>query len=241
MALTDMVMMPGEDYQAACDKLREKTGTTDAIKSGDWPGLLDSIGGGDIDALIDRSITEIHSNAESIGNYAFYNCAALTTADFPVATSIGTAAFQSCGKLATADFPAVTSIGTYTFYNCGTLATADFPVATRIGNEAFQFCGKLTTADFPVATSIGNKAFQSCGKLQSFILRNTEQVCTLSNTYAFNSTPITSGTGYIYVPRALVDSYKAATNWSTYADQIRALEDYTVDGTTTGALDETKI
>lgn len=40
---------------------------------------------------------------------------------------------------------------------------------------------------------------------------------------------------------ALVDSYKAATNWSTYADQIRALEDYTVDGTTTGALDETKI
>ena len=40
---------------------------------------------------------------------------------------------------------------------------------------------------------------------------------------------------------ALVDSYKAATNWSTYADQIRALEDYTVDGTTTGALDETKV
>ena len=63
----------------------------------------------------------------------------------------------------------------------------------------------------------------------------------LSNTSAFNSTPITFGTGYIYAPRALVDSYKAATNWSTYADQICALEDYTVDGTTTGALDETKI
>lgn len=197
MALTDMVMMPGEDYQAACDKLREKTGTTDAIKSGDWPGLLDSIGGGDIDALIDRSITEIHSNVESIGIYAFYNC--------------------------------------------GRLATADFPVATSIGNFAFYNCDALTTADFPAATSIVDYAFYDCGRLQSFILRNTEQVCTLSNTSAFNSTPITSGTGYIYVPRALVDSYKAATNWSTYADQIRALEDYTVDGTTTGALDETKI
>lgn len=39
-------------------------------------------------------------------------------------------------------------------------------------------------------------------------------------------TPMKSGTGYIYVPAALVDSYKAATNWSTYADQIRAIEDY---------------
>lgn len=50
-----------------------------------------------------------------------------------------------------------------------------------------------------------------------------------------------SGTGYIYVPRALVDTYKAATNWSTIADQFRALEDYTVDGTITGELDESKI
>ena len=121
MALTDMVMMPGEDYQAACDKLREKTGTTDAIKSGDWPGLLDSIGGGDIDALIDRSITEIHSNVESIGNFAFYDCPVLTTADFPVATSIGNYAFYNCGRLATADFPVATSIVDYAFYDCGRL------------------------------------------------------------------------------------------------------------------------
>ena len=46
---------------------------------------------------------------------------------------------------------------------------------------------------------------------------------------------------YIYVPAALVDSYKVATNWSTYEAKFRALEDYTVDGTTTGDLDETKI
>ena len=39
-------------------------------------------------------------------------------------------------------------------------------------------------------------------------------------------TVIASGTGYVYVPSALVNSYKSATNWSTYADQIRAIEDY---------------
>ena len=53
--------------------------------------------------------------------------------------------------------------------------------------------------------------------------------------------PIASGAGYIYVPAALVDSYKVATNWSTYAAQFRALEDYTVDGTTMGELDPNKI
>ena len=52
---------------------------------------------------------------------------------------------------------------------------------------------------------------------------------------------IANGKGYIYVPRAMVDTLKSATNWSTYATQIRALEDYTVDGTITGELDESKI
>jgi hypothetical protein len=45
----------------------------------------------------------------------------------------------------------------------------------------------------------------------------------------------------IYVPSVLVDSYKAYTNWSAIAVNIHALEDYTVDGTITGELDEAKI
>jgi hypothetical protein len=32
--------------------------------------------------------------------------------------------------------------------------------------------------------------------------------------------------GYIYVPKALIEDYKVATNWSTFADQFRAIEDY---------------
>jgi hypothetical protein len=37
---------------------------------------------------------------------------------------------------------------------------------------------------------------------------------------------VANGTGYIYVPAALIEDYKAATNWSLYADQFRAIEDY---------------
>ena len=72
-------------------------------------------------------------------------------------------------------------------------------------------------------------------------MRSTE-ICTISKSDVLNNTPTTNNkTGYIYVPRALVDSYKSATNWSTYASQFRALEDYTVDGTIMGELDESKI
>lgn len=127
------------------------------------------------------------------------------------------------------------------FRECGNLVSVDLPAATSIGNDAFNSCSALTTANFPVATSISTYAFENCGALTTLILRTTEKVATLFNTNAFSNTPIKSGTGYIYIPATLIDSYKAATNWSTFAAQFRALEDYTVDGTTTGELDPTKI
>ena len=80
-----------------------------------------------------------------------------------------------------------------------------------------------------------------CTALTAVILRNEDFVVTLLGSDAFSYSAIASGTGYIYVPSALLATYKAATNWSTYAAQFRGLEDYTVDGTTTGELDETKI
>ena len=204
------------------EAIREKTGGTDPVAVSDMAAQIGGIqagGGGEdvLNALIDRSITEISSSsATSIGNGAFYFCSSLTTVDFPVATSIGIAAFR----------------------NCSSLTTIDFPVATSIGGSAFYSCSKLTTADFPVATSIGSSAFRTCSKLKSLLLRGNN-VCTL-NKNVFVSTPISSGTGYIYVPSALIEKYKTATNWSTYAAQFRALEDYTVDGTVTGELDPAK-
>ena len=119
----------------------------------------------------------------------------------------------------------VTSIGNYAFQSCSALTTADFPAATSIGNDAFTSCRKMTKADFPAATSIGNSAFESCAALKTLILRSGT-MATLGNTNAFYETPISSGTGYIYVPAALVDSYKADGKWSTYANKIRAIEDY---------------
>ena len=99
----------------------------------------------------------------------------------------------------------------------------------------------IQTAALIGAVSIGSYAFRYDEELKSLILRNPNAVCTLSNKNAFNNSSILNGTGYIYVPSALIEQYKVATNWSTYASQFRALESYTVDGTITGELDEAKI
>ena len=97
--------------------------------------------------------------------------------------------------------------------------------ATIIGKYAFNDCSKLTKADFQSVTGVWNASFENCAALTALILRS-ETMATLKGTTTFDNTPIKSGNGYIYVPAALVDSYKAATNWSNYASKIRAIEDY---------------
>lgn len=104
---------------------------------------------------------------------------------------------------------------------------------------SFMGCSNLAKIDFDVLEEMQGADFYRCSALTAVIIRSPA-VCTMSDSNAFASTPIKSGTGYIYVPAALVDSYKAETNWSTYAAQFRALEDYTVDGTITGELDPAK-
>ena len=172
------------------------------------------------------SLTEVDfPEVTSIGNDAFYKCTSLTEVDFPQATSVGSSAFYDCTSLAAVDFPQATSVVSSVFRGCTSLAAVDFPQATSVGGSAFYGCTSLPEVDFPQATSVGSSAFRGCTKLETLILRS-ETKATLSNTNALTSTPIASGTGYIYVPASLVDAYKAATNWVTYADQFRAIEDY---------------
>lgn len=90
---------------------------------------------------------------------------------------------------------------------------------TTIGEHAFRGCSKLKKADFGNVTEIGGNAFGNCSSLDTLILRS-DTVCSLAATSALSSTAISKGNGNIYVKTDLVDEYKIATNWSTYADQI---------------------
>lgn len=53
-----------------------------------------------------------------------------------------------------------------------------------------------------------------------FVDTTQATVVPLDNSTYFASTKIANGEGYIYVPEALVEDYKIATNWTVYADQI---------------------
>lgn len=135
----------------------------------------------------------------------------------------------------------VAKIPNYAFMSCTSLTQVNVPNATEFGSQCFSACKKLVLVDAAKVYSIEMYAFQSCTALKALILRRTADVCGLGNANAVVDCCGSSGIAYVYVPRSLVDSYKAATNWSTYADRFRALEDYTVDGTITGDLDESKI
>lgn len=168
--------------------------------------------------------------AGQISAYAFFGCSKLTSVSLPSLTKLNDRVFSGCTKLTSVDLPTVTEIptnnGSYTFYNCTSLTSIYLPALQTTGSFTFYSCTSLATVDLPMATSIGAQLFNRCSSLETLILRATDAIATLGHTNAFTSTPIASGTGYIYVPSSLVDTYKADSKWSTYADQIRAIEDY---------------
>lgn len=167
--------------------------------------------------------TVVAPKVTSIGDTAFYNCYNLSAIFASKTTTIGYTGFSGCSSLQTAEFPGLKTIGGRAFSAAG-LKRVNYPLITSIPYSAFERCTSLIKADFTNVTSIGSSAFYKDTVLETIILRGSS-VATLASS-VFSGTPIASGTGYIYVPSALVDSYKAATNWATYADQIRAIEDY---------------
>ena len=140
-------------------------------------------------------------------------------------TYLGTEVFRNYDSLKVADFPNVTSTGINIFYACYGLSTVNLPKLSAIGTNMFSYSSLLKKLDFPRVESIGTGAFSGCSRLVTLVLRKADTVCTLANVNAFTNTPIARGTGLIYVPDNLVEQYKAATNWSTYANQIKPISE----------------
>lgn len=241
-----------------------ENGTHDVREAASVEVNVESGGGGDsaqVGAVLDGSITSISApSATSVRAYALQNAKELVSVDLPNVTSVGEKAFYSCKSLVSANIPNCVSIGYDAFKSCN-LHSLDLPMLETCGSSAFAynynmkkavlpklinvpgslftFVNNLELLDFHVATSFGATVSNS-KKLKAVIIRTPTRATTIYTT-VFSNSSIAKGTGYIYVPAALVDEYKANANWKTYASQFRALEDYTVDGTTTGALDESKI
>jgi len=170
--------------------------------------------------------------AKSVGNYAFRYCYGLTgDVVLPsTVTSIGQYSFANCDGMETFTAPgSVTTLGTYTFNGASghvmALRECHMPnLGTSIAlnlnwgsTTAANACQYLEVCDIGKAKSIAANTFANCYKLQTLIMRRTS-VTTCANVSAFLNTPLrgrNSLTADIYVPEALIDSYKAASVWTT--------------------------
>lgn len=193
------------------------------------------------DAIITRTLTAYtNERVTSIGNQALMQSTSLKSVSFPNAKTAGISAFNNCTSLVDVNLPSLQSMSIQTFYACNSLEYLKLPSLKSVAVQSIRTCKKIAVVDLPVCTSISNLAFDSDPALKCIILRSST-MCTLVSSAALNGTLIASGTGYVYVPRNLIASYQAAAQWSTYPNQFRALEDYTIDGTTSGDIDMTKI
>ena len=135
--------------------------------------------------------------------------------------------FIACHKLTRVNLPKCITVGRAAFFSCRALENLNLPKCIELGYQAFGWCESLKSIELPECRTISSRAFEYCTALTSVILRSPT-VCGLEDSNIFSSnTPIATGTGYIYVPDALVHDYKKATNWSVYANQIKPLSEYT--------------
>ena len=167
------------------------------------------------------SVTIPNSVINIGGSYAFGYCYSLASVTIPNSViNIGYSTFGYCYSLASVTIPnSVKMIDSDAFNSCYSLASVTIPNGvTSIVSEAFSSCISLASVTIPNGvTSIVSDAFSSCYSVAFYDFSNHTSVPTLTNTSAFTGI---SADCQIRVPALLVDEWKAATNWSTYADYI---------------------
>lgn len=148
----------------------------------------------------------LHNNVKNIRAGAFYDCASIEHIIIP---------------------SSVKNIGEEAFYRCEKMKNIILPYGiAKISKNCFRQCISIEAIELPnTIQKIEESAFYYCRSIKSVVITNITSVIDM-DADVFANTPIANGTGYIYVPDSLVDSYKVATNWSTYASQIKPLSEY---------------
>ena len=149
----------------------------------------------------------------SIGEWAFYLCASVTSISIPEGvSSIGVRAFCNCSSLTSISIPnSVTSIGERAFYSCYNLASVTLSTnLSKIDKYLFGQCRTLTAITIPNnVTAIENGAFSGCSSLDSVSIEATTPPV-LSGSSTFSSSPT------CYIPCGTLAAYQS----SSWAEQV---------------------
>lgn len=167
------------------------------------------------------------THLKSVASDSFNNCNGLKGDEFPVLETIADNAFRYCYWLTNLVMPNVKIFYSNSFRDCARIKSIWLGLKNwtnaKVGTHA-----ALERAYLPNLNSIGGQ-FQSSANLEMLIIGNQDSssVCTSNTSNFLSGTKIANGNGYIYVPDSLINDYKSATNWSTYAAQIKGQSELT--------------
>lgn len=157
-------------------------------------------------------------------NNSFYQYGLLESVELPDGlVYIGETCFSGCLALKSIDIPAnVEEIGITAFSGCTFLehvnGLGDCKIAT-LPSRCFQNCVSLTEVELPsTVTAMNAGCLNNCSQLQSLTIKATTPPTLGTNALNNTHTDLV-----IYVPTESVDTYKAASGWSTYASKIQAI------------------
>ena len=219
--------------QGVIDRAQAATTLPDATVTGQMDALIDQYISNEeavANQLIDGTIEFIDSAAETVRTNAFSECPNLRTVTLKNAKELKPNAFRESTSIYEVDVRNVYKVNGNAFYFCKSLRKINLSSAVIFaGYDIFNACQQLIKIDLPRLEELGSSTFAGCLNLETVIIR-TPKLCAAQNATSFNGSKIKpnsgSATGYVYVPRGLVEEYKSATNWTIIADRIRAIEDY---------------
>lgn len=228
------------DLKTVADAIRAKGKTTDALSYPDgFVTAIGAISGEDHtaeDGILDGSFEGVYKNPRItvLRGGAFSNCRKLTKIILDNVETVGDEnggdLAMRCVALTEIRLPKVKnmylSINPNVIDFSGYLKTIYMPEVETISGSCFSELYGLEYLNFNKVKTIGSNAFQSCVNLKKLIIR-TNEVCSINRwTMSGSLFEDKASEAYIYVPRALVEQYKAHQYWSVYADKIRAIEDF---------------
>ena len=168
-----------------------------------------------------RYIT-IPAGIDTINYDTFDGCNALKNISLPPSVqTIGQNAFRDCFSLERIDLKNVNNPGDYAFYDCYSLTEAVINAdVTYLPGSLFNQCRSLVDVEFlGKVKMIYSNLLYGCGSLKKVDFTHCTAVPTAQSNIFY---------GYpsdmeILVPADLVDEWKAATNWTTYASKIKGV------------------
>lgn len=179
-------------------------------------------GGASIDDFVSGAVptgTTTLQTATSIMDYGLAYRSSMTSLSAPYVTTIGQYALMNCTGLTSISFPLLTSFGgDYALSGCTGLTNVSFPsLNNTLRTRTFNNCSNIATADLGNCTQITNQACINTTKLRTLILRKSDAICSLAawSANALGGIYNNPTASTIYVPNALLSTYKTATNWLT--------------------------